>query len=157
MHALLAYFLHQHPGEYLFHYFAGSTLQVILHIDTRLSIIISAIIAVCYTLVGGLLSVAYTDVFQIAFIALGLVWFQRCHHCKILCTCTACSRKMNCMTFKLISAFAAIFRCWPSLSQPTIQPWVRSASRRRIGVARLECRTLSIHHVENSKKIHGVL
>ena len=46
---------------------------MILHIDTRLSIIISAIIAVCYTLVGGLLSVAYTDVFQIAFIALGLV------------------------------------------------------------------------------------
>lgn len=51
----------------------GSTLKVILHIDTRLSIIISAIIAVCYTLVGGLLSVAYTDVFQIAFIAFGLV------------------------------------------------------------------------------------
>jgi len=51
----------------------GSTLKVILHIDTRLSIIISAIIAVCYTLLGGLLSVAYTDVFQIAFIAFGLV------------------------------------------------------------------------------------
>ena len=78
MHALLAFFLHQHPGEYLFHYIAGSTLQVILHIDTRLSIIISAIIAVCYTLVGGLLSVAYTDVFQIAFIALGLVWLWYC-------------------------------------------------------------------------------
>ena len=56
-----------------FYLFAGSTLKVILHIDTRLSIIISAIIAVCYTLLGGLLSVAYTDVFQIAFIAFGLV------------------------------------------------------------------------------------
>ena len=53
--------------------FSGSTLKVILHIDTTVSIIISAIIAVCYTLVGGLLSVAYTDVFQITFIAFGLV------------------------------------------------------------------------------------
>ena len=46
---------------------------MILHIDTDLSIIISAVIAVCYTLVGGLLSVAYTDVFQIAFMAFGLL------------------------------------------------------------------------------------
>ena len=61
-----------------FFHFAGSTLKVILHIDTRLSIIISAIIAVCYTLVGGLLSVAYTDVFQIAFIAFGLVLCRKC-------------------------------------------------------------------------------
>ena len=51
----------------------GSTLQVILKIDTTISIIISAIIAVVYTLMGGLLSVAYTDVFQLLFIAFGLV------------------------------------------------------------------------------------
>lgn len=50
----------------------GSTLQVILKIETTTSIIISAVIAVCYTLVGGLISVAYTDVFQLFFIALGL-------------------------------------------------------------------------------------
>ena len=51
----------------------GSTLQVILHIENTISIIISAIIAVMYTLLGGLVSVAYTDVFQLFFIALGLV------------------------------------------------------------------------------------
>jgi len=50
----------------------GSTLQVILHIDVNTSIIISAVIAVCYTLFGGLISVAYTDVFQLFFIAFGL-------------------------------------------------------------------------------------
>ena len=51
----------------------GSTLKVILQIDINVSIIISAIIAVCYTLIGGLISVAYTDVFQLFFIAFGLV------------------------------------------------------------------------------------
>ena len=54
-------------------YLIGSTLQVILHIENTISIIISAIIAVMYTLLGGLVSVAYTDVFQLFFIALGLV------------------------------------------------------------------------------------
>lgn len=53
--------------------FPGSTLQVILNIDTVLAIVISAAIAVLYTLMGGLISVAYTDVFQITFIAFGLV------------------------------------------------------------------------------------
>ncbi len=51
----------------------GSTLQVILGIDINLSIIVSAIIAVLYTLIGGLISVAYTDVFQLFFIVFGLV------------------------------------------------------------------------------------
>ena len=55
----------------------GSTLQVILQIDINVSIIISAIIAVCYTLIGGLISVAYTDVFQLFFIAFGLVSILR--------------------------------------------------------------------------------
>ena len=51
----------------------GSTLQVILNIDINVSIIVSAVIAVLYTLIGGLISVAYTDVFQLFFIAFGLV------------------------------------------------------------------------------------
>ena len=57
----------------------GSTLQVILHLDIEVSIIVSAVIAVCYTLVGGLISVAYTDVFQLFFIAIGLVSFKIIH------------------------------------------------------------------------------
>ena len=51
----------------------GSTLQVILNIDEKISIIMSAIIALGYTLLGGLISVAYTDVIQIFFIVFGLV------------------------------------------------------------------------------------
>jgi len=50
----------------------GSTLQVILNLDINVSIIVSAAIAVLYTLLGGLISVAYTDVFQLFFIAFGL-------------------------------------------------------------------------------------
>jgi len=50
----------------------GSTLQVILNLDINVSIIVSAVIAVMYTLIGGLISVAYTDVFQLFFIAFGL-------------------------------------------------------------------------------------
>ena len=46
---------------------------MILNIDVNISIIVSAVIAVLYTLIGGLISVAYTDVFQLFFIAFGLV------------------------------------------------------------------------------------
>jgi len=50
----------------------GSTLSVILHVDRNLSVIVSSIIAIGYTLCGGLLSVAYTDVVQLFMIGIGL-------------------------------------------------------------------------------------
>ena len=50
----------------------GSTLHVILHLDDDVSIMVSAVIALSYTLFGGLVSVAYTDVIQIFFIVFGL-------------------------------------------------------------------------------------
>ena len=50
----------------------GSTLSVILHVERNLSVIVSSIIAIGYTLCGGLLSVAYTDVVQLFMIAVGL-------------------------------------------------------------------------------------
>jgi len=50
----------------------GSTLSVILHIERNLSVIVSSIIAIGYTLCGGLLSVAYTDVVQLFMIGIGL-------------------------------------------------------------------------------------
>jgi len=50
----------------------GSTLQVILSLNETVSIILSAVIALCYTLLGGLISVAYTDVIQMFFIVFGL-------------------------------------------------------------------------------------
>lgn len=52
----------------------GSTLSVILDIDIKVSIMVSAAVAVGYTLIGGMWSVAYTDVIQILFIFGGL-WF----------------------------------------------------------------------------------
>ena len=61
----------------------GSTLQVILHIKTVPSIIISAVIAVFYTLFGGLISVAYTDVFQLFFTGVSAISYR---NCSILCS-----------------------------------------------------------------------
>ncbi len=51
----------------------GGTISVIMDIDDRISIIISAIVVVVYTLFGGLYSVAYTDVVQLFCIFIGLV------------------------------------------------------------------------------------
>ncbi|KAG7467149.1 hypothetical protein MATL_G00150300 [Megalops atlanticus] len=50
----------------------GATLSVIVDININMSVIISALIAIFYTLVGGLYSVAYTDVVQLFCIFLGL-------------------------------------------------------------------------------------
>ncbi|CAL4095525.1 unnamed protein product, partial [Meganyctiphanes norvegica] len=50
----------------------GSTLAVILDIQDETSILVSACIAVLYTLFGGLYAVAYTDVVQLFCIFLGL-------------------------------------------------------------------------------------
>lgn len=51
----------------------GSTLSVILGLDNTVAVIISAGVAMLYTLFGGLYSVAYTDVVQLFCIAIGLV------------------------------------------------------------------------------------
>ncbi|XP_032627828.1 high affinity choline transporter 1 [Chelonoidis abingdonii] len=50
----------------------GATISVIIDIDVNISVIVSALIAIIYTLVGGLYSVAYTDVVQLFCIFLGL-------------------------------------------------------------------------------------
>ncbi|XP_059819426.1 high affinity choline transporter 1-like [Hypanus sabinus] len=52
----------------------GATMTVILDIETYLSIILSACVVTIYTLLGGLYSVAYTDVMQMVFIVISL-WF----------------------------------------------------------------------------------
>ncbi|XP_014677036.1 PREDICTED: high-affinity choline transporter 1-like [Priapulus caudatus] len=51
----------------------GATLAVILSLDQRVSVIISACIAIFYTFFGGLYSVAYTDVVQLICMFIGLV------------------------------------------------------------------------------------
>ena len=51
----------------------GATISVVTNLDRVPSIIASACIAIFYTLLGGLYSVVYTDVIQLACIFLGLV------------------------------------------------------------------------------------
>ena len=50
----------------------GATVSVIIDMDNNASIILSAIVALVYTLFGGLYSVAYTDVIQLFCIFIGL-------------------------------------------------------------------------------------
>ena len=52
---------------------AGATISVITRASVHMSVIVSALIATLYTLVGGLYSVAYTDVVQLFCIFVGLV------------------------------------------------------------------------------------
>src|SRR5437899_7330544 len=51
----------------------GSTFGVLLHLDLVPAILLSAAVVTAYTVVGGMWSVAYTDVFQLALIPLGLL------------------------------------------------------------------------------------
>ncbi|XP_013396451.1 high-affinity choline transporter 1 [Lingula anatina] len=50
----------------------GATLSVIIELDNTTAVIVSACVAVVYTLFGGLYSVAYTDVIQLMCIVIGL-------------------------------------------------------------------------------------
>lgn len=51
----------------------GGTMKVILDLPYVYSIIISSVVAIVYTLLGGLYSVAYTDVIQLILIFVSLV------------------------------------------------------------------------------------
>ncbi|CAL8331927.1 unnamed protein product [Boreogadus saida] len=50
----------------------GGTMSLILELSSYYSIVLSAAVAITYTLLGGLYSVAYTDVIQLFFIFLSL-------------------------------------------------------------------------------------
>lgn len=66
-------FLLNFINEYFLSLALGATLSVIVDININMSVMISALIAIFYTLVGGLYSVAYTDVVQLFCIFVGLV------------------------------------------------------------------------------------
>jgi len=51
----------------------AASLTVIIDLDRNISVIVSALIAMGYTVIGGLYSVAYTDVVQLTCIFIGLV------------------------------------------------------------------------------------
>src|SRR6266498_3585924 len=50
----------------------GSTFGVLLGLELVAAILLSAIVTTAYTMLGGMWSVAYTDVFQLGLVALGL-------------------------------------------------------------------------------------
>jgi solute carrier family 5 (high affinity choline transporter), member 7 len=51
----------------------GSTLAVMLGMKLSVAILLSAVVIVVYTMLGGMWSVAYTDAFQLGLVALGLL------------------------------------------------------------------------------------
>jgi solute carrier family 5 (high affinity choline transporter), member 7 len=51
----------------------GSTFGVILGMDLTTAILLSAVVTTFYTVLGGMWSVAWTDIFQLGLVALGLV------------------------------------------------------------------------------------
>ncbi|KAG0430388.1 hypothetical protein HPB47_022741 [Ixodes persulcatus] len=66
-----------------FAHFLRATVEVILEWDRTQSIILSAVVALLYTMMGGLYSVAYTDVVQLFAIFFGLVPFpSKSPQCK---------------------------------------------------------------------------
>lgn len=50
----------------------GSTFGVILGMDLTTAILLSAVVTTAYTALGGMWSVAYTDIFQLVLVAIGL-------------------------------------------------------------------------------------
>jgi high affinity choline transporter 7 len=50
----------------------GSTFGVLLGMNLTSAILLSAIVTTAYTVLGGMWSVAYTDIFQLALVAIGL-------------------------------------------------------------------------------------
>lgn len=55
-------------------------MSIILGLSTTLSIIISAAVSIIYTFLGGLFSVAYTDIIQLSIIFISLV--RNCYSTK---------------------------------------------------------------------------
>lgn len=76
-HLVLSFIIFRYLDDFIspIYYCIGATLSVIVDININMSVVISALIAIFYTLVGGLYSVAYTDVVQLFCIFVGLVRF----------------------------------------------------------------------------------
>src|SRR4029077_19067986 len=50
----------------------GSTFGVLLKMELTTAILLAAVVTTAYTMLGGMWSVAYTDIFQLAIVAIGL-------------------------------------------------------------------------------------
>jgi len=79
----------------------GATVSVVINLDRFASIIVSACIAVFYTLIGGLYSVAYTDVIQLICIFVGLVSIVNGVRClEMRGTQAVVSRRLSSVCFR---------------------------------------------------------
>ena len=63
----------------IIHRFLGTSLSVILHLETLVAIVTSASVAILYTMFGQMISVAYTDIVQLVLIVFGLVSIANVH------------------------------------------------------------------------------
>ncbi|CAJ1066844.1 high-affinity choline transporter 1-like [Xyrichtys novacula] len=85
----------------------GAAMNVILDLSYTVSIWISATVVIVYTLLGGLYSVAYTDIIQITLIfitlALGNLGYQAFHQ-RVLSATSSSSARITCF----VAAFAIL-------------------------------------------------
>ncbi|CAJ1066842.1 high-affinity choline transporter 1-like [Xyrichtys novacula] len=85
----------------------GAIMNVVLDLPFAVCIWISAAVAIIYTLLGGLYSVAYTDIIQLALIffglALGSLGYQ-CFHQRTLSASSLATAKITC----IVAAFALL-------------------------------------------------
>lgn len=67
--------LQQVHSVVLFHFtlYSGTSLSVVMGIPVETSILVSAGVTTLYTMVGQMISVAYTDVAQLLLMTVGLV------------------------------------------------------------------------------------
>ncbi|NXI58301.1 SC5A7 protein, partial [Chloroceryle aenea] len=103
----------------------GATVRVILDIGGSLAIIVSASTVILYTLLGGLYSVAYTDVIQLVFITLSLASPM---HFFI----TSFLTKWICIPFVLVnSATESIY--YTATHQSYQDPWIGKIEKQYLG------------------------
>lgn len=62
----------------------GGTMSVVLNLSFSLCVWMSAAVAIIYTLLGGLYSVAYTDVVQLVLIFCSLVMYPTFQHLLLI-------------------------------------------------------------------------
>ncbi|NWW96001.1 SC5A7 protein, partial [Rhynochetos jubatus] len=92
----------------------GATMRVTLDIGGSLAIIVAACIVILYTLLGGLYSVAYTDVIQLVFITLSL------------------ASPWVCIPFALVnSATESIY--YTATHQSYQDPWIGKIEKQHLG------------------------
>ncbi|XP_005091010.1 high-affinity choline transporter 1 [Aplysia californica] len=118
----------------------GATLKVILDINLETAIIVSAAISLAYTLVGGLYSVAYTDVVQLMCMFFGLwlcVPFAMTHDATVPITTDSSEAWLGQLTVPEIGSYVDIGLLLILGGIPVQVYWQRALSAKSVFIA--EC------------------